>query len=71
MPEIPDPPPSQPALPSAESASPSLPSQHHGDEASVRLLLEALVRRLQRQPLELAERAVGQNGGRMGSEPSL
>lgn len=53
MPEIPDPPPSQQALP----------SQHHGDEASVRLLLEALVRRLQRQPLELAERAVGQGSG--------
>lgn len=68
MPEIPDPPPSQPALPSAESASPALPSQHHGDEASVGLLLEALVRRLQRQPLELAERAVGLNGdeGAMG-----
>ena len=68
MPEIPDPPPSQPALPSAESASRSLTSQHHGDEASVRLLLEALVRRLQRQPLELAERAVGQNGGSAESE---
>lgn len=64
MPEIPDPHPSQPALPSAESASPSLPCQHPGDEASVRLLLEALVRRLQRQPLELAERAVGWEGDR-------
>ena len=62
MPEIPDPPPSKPALPSAESASPALPSQHHGVEASVRLLLEALVRRLQRRPLELAERAVGKGG---------
>lgn len=69
MPELPDPPPSQPALLSAESASPSLPSQHHGDEASVRLLLEALVRRLQRQPLELAERALGCGGGRLASEP--
>jgi hypothetical protein len=45
MPEIPDPPPSQPAFHSAESASPSLLSQHHGDEASVRLLLEAPVSR--------------------------
>ena len=71
MPEIPDPPPSKPALPSTESASPSLPSQHHGDEASVRLLLEALVRRLQRQPLELAERAVGRGGNRRASEPAV
>lgn len=64
MPEIPDPSPSQQALPSAESASPALPSQHPGDEASLRLLLDALVRRLQRRPLELAERAVGDRGDR-------
>ena len=62
MPEIPDPPPSQPALPIAEDPSPSLPSQDIGDEASLRLLLDALVRRLPRQPLELAERAVGRGG---------
>ena len=62
MPEIPDPSPSQPALTSAEAPSPSLPNQNKGDEASVRLLLDALVRRLQRQPLELAERAVGRGG---------
>jgi hypothetical protein len=37
----------------------------------VRLLLDALVKRLMRQPLELAERAVGQNGDRAGSEPTL
>ena len=62
MPDIPDPLPSQQGLSSTESASPFLPSQHHGDEASLRLLLDALVRRLQRQPLELAELAVGQGG---------
>ena len=69
MPEIPDPPRFQPAVPSAESASPALPGQHPGDEASVRLLLGALVRRLRRQPLELAERAVGGGGDRSSSGP--
>ena len=41
------------------------------DEASVRLLLVALVRRLRCQPLELAERAVGYGGGFGQSEPHL
>ena len=68
MPEIPDPPPYQPALSSAEGPSPG---DGDGDEASARLLLDALVRRLQRQPLELAERAVGQEGDRGPPEPTL
>ena len=57
MPEIPDPPPSQQVLPNAVDPSPG-----DGEEASVRLLLDVLVKRLMRHPLELAERAVGQKG---------
>jgi hypothetical protein len=50
--------PENPDLPSCQHAVPSPPGDD--DEASIRLLLDALVRRLQRQPLELAERAVRQ-----------
>ena len=53
VPEIPEPHPD----PETDSAGPR---PGDDDEASVRLLLEALVRRLRCQPLELAERAVGQ-----------
>ena len=51
MPDIPEPPSAACPLPSPESED---------DEAAIRLLLDALVRRLKRQPLELAERAVRQ-----------
>lgn len=54
MPEIPEPHPDPEADPSSAGPRPG-----DDDEASVRLLLEALVRRLQSRPQELAERAVG------------
>jgi len=83
MPEMPDSSPSPPAEPSTAQPSSDLsgpvqatPEQNvpdqaapdQTDEASVRLLLDALVRRLKSQPQELAKRAVGQEGdeGAMG-----
>lgn len=66
MPQIRDPLPSPDPQPSAADPNPG-----DGDEASVRLLLNALVSRLQRQPLELAERAVGHARDPGPSEPTV